>query len=100
MMPVGSKWELYVPQHLAYGERGAGADIAPYSTLIFTLELQGIEKKPEASAQPKPATASQKPAQGKATATQGAATTARTIAKKRRCQSKEEIKAALSKRVV
>lgn len=90
MMPVGSKWELYVPQHLAYGERGAGADIAPYSTLIFTLELQGIEKKPEASAQPKPATASQKPAQGKATATQGAATTARTSAKKAAVRAKKK----------
>lgn len=51
MMPVGSKWEIYIPQDLAYGARGAGRDIAPYSTLIFTLELKGIvptEKKPEA----------------------------------------------------
>ena len=50
MMPVGSKWEIYIPQDLAYGARGAGRDIAPYSTLIFTLELKGIvpaEKKPE-----------------------------------------------------
>ncbi|MCR5077203.1 MAG: FKBP-type peptidyl-prolyl cis-trans isomerase [Prevotella sp.] len=44
MMPVGSKWEVYIPQELAYGERGAGRDIAPYSALIFTLELQGIQK--------------------------------------------------------
>ena len=43
MMPVGSKWELYIPQQLAYGERGAGANIPPYSALIFTLELVGIE---------------------------------------------------------
>jgi FKBP-type peptidyl-prolyl cis-trans isomerase FklB len=42
MMPVGSKWELYIPYDLAYGSRGAGRDIAPYSTLIFTLELKGI----------------------------------------------------------
>ena len=43
LMPVGSKWELYIPQELAYGERGAGSDIPPYSTLIFTLELLGIK---------------------------------------------------------
>lgn len=42
MMPVGSKWELYIPYDLAYGPRGAGRDIAPYSTLIFTLELKSI----------------------------------------------------------
>ena len=43
MMPVGSKWEIVIPQELAYGARGAGKDIAPYSTLVFTLELKGIE---------------------------------------------------------
>lgn len=43
MMPVGSKWELYIPQNLAYGERQAG-QIPPYSTLIFQVELLGIEK--------------------------------------------------------
>lgn len=43
MMPVGSKWEVYIPQNLAYGERGAGRNIKPYETLIFTLELLGIE---------------------------------------------------------
>lgn len=42
LMPVGSKWEIYIPQELAYGARGAGNDIEPYSPLIFTLELQGI----------------------------------------------------------
>lgn len=42
LMPVGSKWELYIPQDLAYGERQAG-EIKPYSTLIFTVELVGIE---------------------------------------------------------
>jgi FKBP-type peptidyl-prolyl cis-trans isomerase FklB len=42
MMPVGAKWRLYVPYHLAYGERGAGGKIAPYSTLIFDVELLEI----------------------------------------------------------
>jgi len=42
MMPVGSKWRLYVPYDLAYGERGAGGQIGPYSTLIFDVELLDI----------------------------------------------------------
>lgn len=41
MMPVGSKWEIYVPQELGYGARAAG-QIPPYSTLVFTLELKEI----------------------------------------------------------
>jgi FKBP-type peptidyl-prolyl cis-trans isomerase FklB len=45
MMPVGSKWQLYIPYYLAYGERGAGSDIKPYSTLIFDVELVGIKQK-------------------------------------------------------
>ena len=45
MMPVGSKWELYIPYELAYGERGAGNDIKPYSTLVFDVELVGIVRK-------------------------------------------------------
>jgi len=38
-MPVGSKWEVYIPQALAYGERAQGEAIKPFSTLIFTIEL-------------------------------------------------------------
>lgn len=44
LMPVGSKWKLYVPYDLAYGDRGAGAMIKPYSTLIFEVELLEIVK--------------------------------------------------------
>ncbi|MCL1058313.1 FKBP-type peptidyl-prolyl cis-trans isomerase [Shewanella gelidimarina] len=42
LMPVGSKWKLFVPHHLAYGERGAGASIPPYSALVFEVELLDI----------------------------------------------------------
>lgn len=42
LMPIGSKWQLYIPQELAYGERGAGASIPPYSALIFDVELLDI----------------------------------------------------------
>lgn len=42
LMPVGSKYRLYIPYQLAYGERGAGAAIKPYSALIFDVELIDI----------------------------------------------------------
>ena len=43
LMPVGSKWRVYIPYDLAYGDQGAGQSIKPYSTLIFEIELLGIE---------------------------------------------------------
>lgn len=44
LMKVGSKWKVVIPYALAYGERGAGQQIAPYSTLVFEIELISIEK--------------------------------------------------------
>ncbi|MBP89755.1 MAG: hypothetical protein CMJ64_24125 [Planctomycetaceae bacterium] len=43
LMPVGSKWRLFVPSELAYGPRGAGEKIGPHATLIFDVELLAIE---------------------------------------------------------
>lgn len=43
LMSIGSKYKFFIPYQLAYGERGAGASIPPYSALIFTVELLGIE---------------------------------------------------------
>jgi FKBP-type peptidyl-prolyl cis-trans isomerase len=51
LMPVGSKWQLFIPADLAYGERGAGADIGPGATLIFEVELMSIQDK-NAAAKP------------------------------------------------
>ena len=48
LMPVGSKWELYIPSSLAYGERGTqGGPIGPNETLIFEVELLSIQQKPQ-----------------------------------------------------
>jgi FKBP-type peptidyl-prolyl cis-trans isomerase FklB len=45
LMPVGSKWELYIPPDLAYGDRGAGGDIGPGETLVFEVELLSIQEQ-------------------------------------------------------
>jgi FKBP-type peptidyl-prolyl cis-trans isomerase len=44
LMPIGSKFKFYIPQELAYGENAPSPAIKPYSTLIFEVELLGIEK--------------------------------------------------------
>ncbi|MBI5095900.1 MAG: FKBP-type peptidyl-prolyl cis-trans isomerase [Candidatus Hydrogenedentes bacterium] len=51
LMKVGSKWQLFVPSELAYGPKGAGGDIGPNATLIFEIELLGIDA-PAAAAKP------------------------------------------------
>lgn len=62
MMPEGSKWELYIPQNLAYGDRAAGGTIKPYSALVFTVELVKVKaaEEPKADTADKAAAASAK----------------------------------------
>ncbi len=50
LMPVGSKWELFVPADLAYGPRSPGGDIGPNSTLVFEVELLSIQPKADPKA--------------------------------------------------
>ena len=57
MMPEGSKWELYIPQELGYGDRQMGPTIKPYSTLVFTVELVKVNKEEEKAADAKNADA-------------------------------------------
>jgi FKBP-type peptidyl-prolyl cis-trans isomerase len=52
LMPVGSKWQLFIPPQLGYGERGAGTDIGPNATLIFEVELLSIQPKQQPAANP------------------------------------------------
>jgi FKBP-type peptidyl-prolyl cis-trans isomerase len=48
LMPVGSKWQLFIPSDLAYGAQGAGGgQIGPNATLIFEVELLSIDDKPK-----------------------------------------------------
>jgi len=54
LMPVGSKWQLFVPADLAYGPRAAGPDIGPNSTLIFEVELLSIQPKAQSPEPAKP----------------------------------------------
>jgi len=55
LMPVGSKWQLFVPADLAYAERGAGPDIGPDATLIFEVELLSIQEKNNPQTKPQSA---------------------------------------------
>jgi len=45
-MPAGSRWQVFVPPHLGYGEKGAGRDIGPNSTLIYDIELLAVNPQP------------------------------------------------------
>jgi FKBP-type peptidyl-prolyl cis-trans isomerase FkpA len=55
LMPVGSKWQLFIPADLAYGERGQ-ATIAPNAVLVFELEVLSIAPKAQPAPTPAPAT--------------------------------------------
>src|SRR6267142_6345410 len=67
LMPVGSKWQLFIPSDLGYGDRGApGSPIGPNSTLIFEVELISIEPKAAPKEQPKEAPKEQPKEQPKA----------------------------------
>jgi FKBP-type peptidyl-prolyl cis-trans isomerase FklB len=52
LMPIGSKWQLFIPPDLAYGDRGAGNMIGPNATLIFEVELMSIQAANSAPAPP------------------------------------------------
>jgi FKBP-type peptidyl-prolyl cis-trans isomerase FklB len=46
LMPAGSKWQVFVPSQLAFGEKGAGRDIGPHATLIYEIELIAVNPQP------------------------------------------------------
>ncbi len=56
LMPVGSKWQLFIPPDLAYGPRGAGNDIGPDATIVFEVELVSIKSQIKPGIEPIPAT--------------------------------------------
>ncbi|MFZ0522543.1 MAG: FKBP-type peptidyl-prolyl cis-trans isomerase [Candidatus Acidiferrales bacterium] len=56
LMPVGSKWQLFVPPDLAYGARGAGNDIGPDATIVFEVDLLSIKPQVKSSLEPIPGT--------------------------------------------
>ncbi len=58
LMPVGSKWQLFIPPDLAYGERGAGNDIGPNATIVFEVDLLSIKPQIKPGVTPIPATPS------------------------------------------
>jgi FKBP-type peptidyl-prolyl cis-trans isomerase FklB len=64
LMPVGSKWQLFIPPDMAYGDRGAGPEIGPDATLIFDVELVSIKEKPKTpeNSEAKPGDTDKKPA--------------------------------------
>ena len=82
MMPEGSKWELYIPQELAYGSRQMGQEIKPYSTLIFTVELVKV-KQPEPAAKPAETKTDAKATSSAKTGTKTAAKSTKTTAAKK-----------------
>ena len=61
LMPVGSKWQLFIPPDLAYGLRGAGPSIGPNSTLVFDVELLSIQPQAAAPLAPAPGAAPTQP---------------------------------------
>jgi len=65
LMPVGSKWQLFIPADLAYGPRSPGGEIGPNSTLIFDIELVSIKPKDQPQAQAPPAQQGQTPEKDK-----------------------------------
>ncbi len=61
LMPVGSKWQLFIPPHLAYGEQGVRGTIGPNATLIFELELVSIQDSSRSGVDSRPARAGLEP---------------------------------------